>query len=125
MATCVDVAGGTYPAENGGEKVQSLEGVSLRPAFTGENLQRVQPICWEHEGNRAIRDGQWKLVAKENQPWELYDMTADRTEMHTLADRLPDKAKALAERWEAWGVRANVLPLGSWRGRPPGKRGAK
>ncbi len=121
MATCVDVAGAVYPAEKDGQKIQPLEGVSLRPALDGKPLHRAQPLCWEHESNRAIRDGQWKLVAKAGQPWELYDLTADRTEMNDLADRYPDKVKELSARWEAWAARANVLPLGSWRG----KRAAK
>ena len=53
-------------------------GVTLRPVFTGETLRRPNPIFWEHEGNRAVRDGKWKLVAKENESWELYDIDADR-----------------------------------------------
>jgi len=125
MATCVDVAGAKYPAEKNGKKIQPMEGVSLRPAFTGKTIERPEPLYWEHEGNRAIRDGQWKLVAKEHQPWELYDMTADRTEMNDLAAQHPDKVKELAARWEAWAARADVLPLGGWRLRPVGKKAAK
>jgi arylsulfatase A-like enzyme len=64
-----------------------------------------------------VRDGQWKLVAKENQPWELYDIAADRTEMSDLAAKYPDKMKELAAKWDAWAARANVLPLGTWRAR--------
>jgi arylsulfatase len=125
MATCVDVAGAAYPVEKDGEKIQPLEGVSLRPAFAGKGIERPQPICWEHEGNRAIREGQWKLVAKENQPWELYDMAADRTEMNNLAAQQPGKVKELAARWEEWAKRANVMPLGGWRLQPAGKKKAK
>ena len=57
-----------------------MEGVSLRPAFAGQPLERKQPIFWEHEGNKAVRDGHWKLVQKWHGPWELYDIEADRTE---------------------------------------------
>ena len=115
MATVVDVGGAQYPTEHNGKKIQPMEGVSLRPAFTGKAIQRPQPIFWEHEGNRAIRVGDWKLVAKENQPWELYDIAADRSEMNNLVDKRPDKVKELAAQWEAWAARANVLPLGTWR----------
>ena len=125
MATCVDLAGAVYPAENGGEKIQPMEGVSLRPAFAGNPIERSQPICWEHESNRAIREGQWKLVAKENQSWELYDMAADRTETKNLADQFPGRVKEMAARWEAWAARASVLPLGSWRSQPAGSKRAK
>ena len=93
MATCVDVAGAAYPREVDGEKIKPMEGVSLVPAFAGKPLNR-KPIFWEHESNRAIRDGQWKLVAKADQPWELYDMDADRTEMNNLAAQQPKGSKA-------------------------------
>jgi arylsulfatase len=115
MATVVDLGGAKYPTTREGKTVQPMEGVSLRPAFTGKAIQRSQPIFWEHEGNRAVRAGKWKLVAKENQPWELYDIEADRTELNNLATRMPDKVKELAAQWDAWAARANVLPLGTWR----------
>lgn len=115
MATCVDLAGAKYPTELGGQKIQPMEGVSLRPVFDGKPLTRPQPIFWEHEGNRAVRQGQWKLVAKENQPWELYDMEADRTELNNLAATHPEKVKELSAQWDAWAGRAKVLPLDAWR----------
>ena len=115
MATCVDVARAAYPEEHAGQKIKPLEGVSLAPALRGEPLARKQPIFWEHEGNRAVRDGKWKLVAKENQPWELYDIDHDRTESTDLAASEPERVKDLAARWDAYAARANVLPLGAWR----------
>ncbi len=116
MATCVDLAEADYPKSRGGKAIKPMEGVSLVPAFKGESLNRRQPIFWEHEGNRAVRDGQWKLVVKENQPWELYDMRQDRTETKDLAREKPDIAKRLATAWDAYAARADVLPLGAWRG---------
>jgi len=115
MATAVDLSGSKYPTEINGQKIHAMEGVSLRPVLTGKALKRAQPIFWEHEGNRAVRAGKWKLVAKENQPWELYDMEADRTEMNNLAAKHPEKAQELSAQWDAWAARANVLPLGAWR----------
>ncbi len=116
MATCVDLAGGAYPKERAGQRVQPFEGTSLRPAFEGKPLQRAEPIFWEHEGNRAARDGKWKLVAKSPAgKWELYDMEADRTELHDLAAAQPERVKAMVAQWEAWAKRANVLP---WIWRP-------
>ncbi|MGQ9506124.1 MAG: arylsulfatase [Thermogutta sp.] len=115
MATCVDLAGAQYPAEYQGQKILPLEGVSLVPLFRGQPIHRKEPIFFEHEGNRAVRDGKWKLVAKENQPWELYDMEVDRTEMHDLSAQHPEIVARLAAAWEDWAKRANVLPLGAWR----------
>lgn len=120
MATCVDVSGATYPAERGGQKIQPQEGASLRPAFAGGALARSGPLVWEHEGNRAIRDGKWKLVAKENKPWELYDLEVDRIESRDLSAENAGRVKTMAAAWDAWAARANVLPLGGWRGRNAG-----
>ena len=115
MATCIDVGSAKYPAEVDGEKIKPLQGVSLQPAFAGKSVKRKEPIFWEHEANRAVRDGKWKLVAKENQPWELYDIEKDRSELHDLAPENPKKVKELSEKWDAYAARADVLPLGGWR----------
>ena len=92
-----------------------MEGMSLVPAFAGKALKRAEPLFWEHESNRAVRQGRWKLVAKADQPWELYDMEADRTEMHDLATKHPQEVQQLSAKWDAWAARANVLPLGGWK----------
>jgi arylsulfatase len=108
MATIVDVTGARYPREFKGRTIQPMEGFSLRPAFAGRRLKRTQPIFWEHEGNRAIRSGKWKLVSKYMDGWELYDIAADRVERNDLAAKHPDIVKKLAAEWEAWAKRANV-----------------
>ena len=113
MATCIDLAGATskYPEKYNGNDILPPEGTSLVPGFSGKSLQRTKPLVWEHEGNRAIRDGKWKLVAKGAKgPWELYDIDADRSEMHDLAAGFPDRVESLAKAWNDWAVRADVLP---------------
>ena len=110
MATCVDLAGASYPTEFKGKAIQPMEGISLAPAFEGKALARTQPIFWEHEGNRAIRIGEWKLVSMHPKAWELYHIPTDRTEMHDLAAAQPDRVKAMASQWEAWAKRVGVRP---------------
>jgi arylsulfatase len=124
MATCLDVAGAEYPRDFNGKPVTPLEGVSLVSAFSGKPIHRSNPIFWEHEGNRAILDGQYKLVALSDQPWRLYDVIADRTEQHDLATTKSDRAQALAAKWDAYAARANVLPVGGWKMPETGKRSA-
>ena len=115
MATCVAVSGAEYPKQFGGNAIHPLEGRSLVPAFDGKPIEREAIFC-EHEGNRAVRAGRWKLVAKgERGPWELYDMETDRTEMHDLAAEQPQRVQELAALWQSWAERAHVLPLGTWR----------
>ena len=120
MATCVDVAGAKYPVTVGTNSITPMEGASLEPAFRGKSLERKNPIFWEHEANRAVRDGRWKLVAKENKPWELYDIQNDRTEQRDLSSAEPKRAQQLAAQWDAYAARAKVLPLGGWRDRVKG-----
>jgi arylsulfatase len=113
MATVVDATGAAYPRAFKGQTIQPMEGISLQPAFAGRGLARTQPIFWEHEGNRAVREERWKLVSKFPDGWELYDMVADRVERTDLARRHPDTVKRLASAWEAWATRARVDP---WTG---------
>ena len=110
MATCVDVAGAKYPAEFQGKPIQPMEGKSLVPALDNQPIQR-DALYWEHEGNAAIRVGDWKLVRLgRGGPWELYDLKADRTELHDLAAEKPEVAQQLAAKWEAWAERAQAKP---------------
>jgi len=111
MATAVDLAGAKYPAELNAEHIAPMEGVSLRAAFENKPLPRTQPIFWEHEGNRAVREGDWKLVARgPGGKWELYNLAADRTETRDLASAEPAKLKELLAKWETWAKRANAIP---------------
>ena len=111
MATCVDLARAEYPEMRSGQSITPLPGVSLRPAFAGNDLARPEPIFWEHEGNRAVREGEWKLVAKGPAgEWELYDMAGDRSETQNLAAEHPDVVSRLAAAWDRWAERAAAKP---------------
>lgn len=115
MATCVDLAHAEYPKQLNGNDITPMEGKSLAGAFDGKPIER-EAIYWEHEGNRAMRAGNWKLVAKGPAgAWELYDIAADRTEMHDLASSEPARVKEMVGKWEAWAKRAHVIP---WMWKP-------
>ncbi len=118
MSTCVDVAGTKYPSERGARPVTPMEGTTLRPAFTGGKLNRRDAIYWEHEGNRAMRQGRWKIVSRFPDRWELFDLEADRTEMNDLAARHPDRVERMVAQYEKWARRANVLPWDEVRKAP-------
>jgi len=125
MATCVDLAEATYPKTYNGHAITPMQGVSLAPAFLGKDVGRTEPIYFEHEGNRAVRDGKWKLVAKGAAgKWELYDMEADRSELHDLAEKHPDRVQAMAERWETFARKAHMIPW-PWKGQYAAKKGKK
>ena len=116
MATLVDAAGTEHPEDFDGHPILPLEGTSLLPVFAGKDRPHPEPIFWEHEGNRAVRLEQWKLVARNGQPWELYDTTADRTEQNNLAASHPEKVKELTGLYDAWAKRCHVVPFDSLPG---------
>lgn len=103
MPTVLELAGASYPRE----RVLPPEGVSLVPVFKGEGMPPRQ-IFMEHEGNRAVREGRWKLVALKDKPWELYDIEVDPTEMNDLAAREADRIARMVKAWEDWADRCSV-----------------
>ena len=110
MPTCIELAGAHYPTDPK-EGVFPLEGESLAASFARDR-PRPAPVFWEHEGNRAVRLGQWKLVAKGlDGRWELYDMEADRTERNDLSAAHPERVEEMTAAWQAYAERTYVFPM--------------
>jgi arylsulfatase A-like enzyme len=104
MATCVELAAATYPAD-----VPPCQGNSLVPLLKGSNASiHPDPIYWEHEGNAAVRWGNWKLVREYKKPWELYNIEADRTELNDLSRSHASKRSEMIGMWEQWATKNQV-----------------
>jgi arylsulfatase len=100
VPTLVEVAGAPRLDTRDGRPTPP-PGKSLVPAFVRDGTVKHDDLWWEHEGNRAIRVGDWKLVAAgRDGPWELYDLATDRTETRDVARQHPEKVRELAQRWQ-------------------------
>lgn len=108
MPTCLDLAGAEYPSEFLGRTITPLEGKSLLPILRGRQRRGHGSLFFEHEGGRAVRRGDWKLVALKNEPWELYNLKTDQTETRNLAEKHPDRVKQMAAKWQKWAKRVGV-----------------
>ena len=108
MPTVVELAGAEYPNEIDGRAIQPMEGVSLVPAFAGETERGEHPLYWDFNGNHAVRDGDWKLVAERGKEWELYDLASDRSETKDLSAAMPERVTRLGTMYNAWAARVGA-----------------
>lgn len=104
MATIVDVGGGTWPAEFAGEKIAPLPGKSLRPILLGEQRAPHEALYFQLFDHRAVIAGDMKLVSDWGRPWELFNLTTDRTELHDLKKAEPEHAARLEKLWSGWAA---------------------
>ena len=108
MPTFADLAGAAYPSEFNRNAIQPVEGESFLPALRSADWRRQKPLYWEHEGNRAVRIGDWKLVSKHPGDWELYNMIEDRTELNDLSAGERDRVAVMSGMYDAWASRCEV-----------------
>lgn len=111
MPTCLEVANTKLPVEMNGRATVPLTGRSLTSTFN-KNEPVSRDLFWEYNGSRAVRSGDWKLVAlNKHSAWELYDLKSDPTEVRDLASGQPAKVKELEAMWDSWAKAQGVAPL--------------
>ena len=110
MSTCIDVAGAEYPVTFNGNPVIPSPGRSLLPLFKGKSHEHHQVLYWEHEGNRALLDDDWKLVSRLGHDWELYRIDKDPSELNDLSGEYPERITDLSKKWQAWADDVGVVP---------------
>ena len=97
-----------YPKKLNGQNIIPPDGISFLSAIKGENQndKRVKPIFWQWRQGKAIRDGDWKLVAHRDK-WELYNLESDPIEEIDLLIDEPDKAELLKKKYLNWSKQFN------------------
>jgi len=108
MATILDVTNLDYPETYNNNAIIPLPGKSFLPALQGDVMERGKPLFWEHIGNRAVREGDWKLVARKGEEWELFNLATDRSETNNLVESETEKAEHLLELYEEWADQEGV-----------------
>ena len=107
--TIIDICGSKYPKTFNGKDITPVEGESFARLFDGNEFIKDKPLCWEHEGNRAVRIGEWKLVSEYPGPWELYNINDDRSETNNLINKEKDIAYKLEKEYKDWAKRCGIL----------------
>jgi len=112
MATGLELAQAEYPEEYNGNSILPFEGKSIVPLLKTGKREGHEIIGFEHFNEKALmsNDG-WKIIQPgKNAEWELYNLNADRTEMHNVATDYPDKLNKMITQYESWANRTMVIP---------------
>jgi arylsulfatase A-like enzyme len=116
MATCVEVSGASYPTQHANTDIIPMQGKSLVAAFADAKHLRGAPLYFEHEGNSAMRDGDWKVVRTHACPWELYNLAEDPAELNNLASAQPERLNTMIAAYQKW---ADAAFVAKWPGNNP------
>lgn len=112
MPTVCDVAGVEYPKIYNGNSIQAVEGTSLLPLFKGKSIDE-RTIYFSHQGARAVRQGDWKIVWSKRMPyaikWELYNLAEDKCETKDVAAQYPEKVEELSQLWWQYVERVGLI----------------
>lgn len=115
--TFLESAGIEHPAKKTGSTVALPQGKSMWPILAGrERVTRTDAewLGWELFGNRAIRQGDWKLLyllkgAGGTGNWELFNLKDDPAEMHDLSAKYHEKRDAMLKLWDEYVKRNGVI----------------
>jgi arylsulfatase len=122
MPTLCDLAETDYPSKHNGNSVKPAPGISMVPYWKGQVAQpEARTLYWQHLNHSAVQDGKWKLVSlddRDSQRWELYDLSADRSETENVAAAHPEIVSRLREKWSTWAEESNVVPFPEDRAKP-------
>lgn len=108
MPTCLELAHAKYPSEYKGHTLTALDGKSIAAILSGKKRTGHEKLFFEHMGGRAVRIGDWKLVALNERPWELYNLSKDQTEMNNLAVEYGERTETMSREWDNWAKRVGL-----------------
>lgn len=111
LPTFLDFADAEYPKQYHGHEILPVEGISMRPLLSGKPREGHGQLAWFWANNRAIRQGDWKLVwdkLNRDREWELYNIAKDRCETANLAKRFPERVASMSQDWFEWADRMGL-----------------
>jgi len=121
VPTILELAGIQKPADWKGQPMPPAPGKSLVAALKSDVTIERPSLWWLHEDNKAIRVGDFKIVAAKGDAWELYDLKTDRAEQNNLAAKMPEKVKELADLWQKQTDETTALAKLTLAEQPKGK----
>ncbi len=113
MPTVLSLSGVDYNNLRQNKSLKTLDGISIFPLNEYKTKGQKRTFFWEHEGNRALRKGNYKLVSTHGNEWELYDLSIDRTERNDLSKKFPVIKRELQSTYDEWAETNQVLPFDS------------
>ncbi len=113
LPTLAEICNAPVPKQWPGRELNPVSGVSLAPVFAGGSLVKRPPIHFLFGSDRGLRVGDWKLVSFKSQPWELYNMANDRTELNNLASQDPERLKTMVRQWHRMAAEVLQAPAKS------------
>ena len=101
MPTFADLTKTSYPTTYNNQTIKPMDGISFLPLLKGAKVERNKPLFWQWSQGKAIREGDWKLVAYKKE-WKLFNLKTDPVEEKDLSKAYPEKFEELLQKYNAW-----------------------